>query len=121
MKKITILLTLMFALINLRAQTEKELIGKWKLVSWKKASGKEVDINKYFKTTEVYQVFNEGNKFESLVGDKITRGTWKLSDDNKTLTIISGIATVPFSVDLFTDKKRIISSSLMGVLEYDKQ
>ena len=108
-----------FFALNASAQTAAELIGKWKLVKWTK-NGNEKDIMKEFKTTEVYQVFDEDGKFISVVGDEERKSKWKLSDDNKKLTIRSGIITVPFSVDYFDAKKRVITTDAMGTLEYEK-
>jgi hypothetical protein len=76
----------MFLISSARAQTAKELIGKWKLISWT-MNGKPMDIQSVFKTKEVFQVFKEGNQFESIMGSQVTKGTWDLSADNKKLGI----------------------------------
>lgn len=115
------LLALAFCLIagSVNAQTANELIGKWKLVKWTK-KGKEKDILSEFKTDQVYQVFAEKNKFISINGDKQHKGKWKLSKDNKILTIRSGIFVINSRIDYFDTKKRVITSDELGTLEYEK-
>jgi len=105
--------------LSLQAQTEKELIGKWKLVKMTK-DGEEKDIKKEFKTDEVYQVFKEDHKFEGLNGDKSRSGKWSLSDDNKELKITISIVSVKFKIDYFDAKRRVITSGQTGTLEYNK-
>ena len=92
-----------------QGQSSNELIGKWKLVSWKNIDGSDKDIQGTFKTTEVYQVFKEGGEFESVTGDKINKGKWELSDDNKTMKLKIGITKAKFSVDYFDEKKRVMN------------
>lgn len=111
---------LLFVAVSLNAQTSTELIGKWKLVSWKTKKGKEKDIKDYFKTDQVFQVFKEDGKFESVIDDKIHNGKWKLSGDNKELTVESMLIPTTFSIDYFDSKKRIISTPQLGTLEYTK-
>lgn len=111
---------LLFVAVSLNAQTSTELIGKWKLVSWKTKKGKEKDIKDYFKTDQVFQVFKEDGKFESVIDDKIHNGKWKLSDDNKELIIETTLLTTKFSINYFDSKKRIIFTPQMGTLEYTK-
>lgn len=101
------------------SQTSTELIGKWKLVKWTQR-GKDKDITEYYKTDQVYQVFQENNRFQSIVGDKTHDGKWKLSKNNDELTIISGLFTIPFKIDYFDSKKRIITTDQLGTLEYQK-
>ncbi|MET6996644.1 lipocalin-like domain-containing protein [Chitinophaga defluvii] len=111
-----ILLTLLsFCMISLvsNAQTSKELIGKWKLV--KETKGGVV------KTPEdTYQIFMEDGVFKGVNGDNSRKGKWKLSDDNKELTIKISIISLTFDVEYFDAKKRIISNDKTGTLEYEK-
>lgn len=104
-----------FCLIGITsyAQTSKELIGKWKLVKETKNGVEKTPEN-------TYQVFLEGGKFEGINGDKSRNGKWKLSDDNKKLTVSISIISIPFTVDYFDAQKRIISSEQTGTLEYVK-
>lgn len=95
------------------AQTSKELIGKWKLV--KQTKDGEVKT-----PDETYQIFKEGGEFTGMTEGKSRNGKWKLSDDNKELKISISIISVKFSVDYFDAKKRVISSSQTGTLEYEK-
>lgn len=117
--KLLLIAALTFFVLNAKAQTATELIGKWKLVKWTK-NGKEKDIMTEFKTTEVYQVFQDDGRFISVIGEEERKSKWKLSADNKKLTIRSGIITVPFSIDYFDSKKRVITTDAMGTLEYEK-
>jgi hypothetical protein len=119
-KKIILLLIICFAAAPSHAQTAKELIGKWKLANWK-MQGKEMDIKSVFKTDEVYQVFKEGNEFVSIIGDKISNGTWELSADNTRLTIKAGGKTIVFTIDSFADGKRVITADKLGTSLYVKQ
>jgi len=58
--------------------------------------------------------------FNSVIGDKEPKGKWKLSKDNKMLTIRSGIFTVDFRIDYFDAKRRVITADQLGTLEYEK-
>jgi hypothetical protein len=104
-----------FCLISLAssAQTAKELIGKWKLVEETKDG-----VVKEPKGT--YQIFMEDGVFKGVNGDKSRNGKWRLSDDNKALTIKISIISLTFSVDYFDTKKRIITNEKTGTLEYEK-
>ena len=119
MKKLLFLIPVLFLAFSVSAQTSKELIGKWQLVKWTK-NGKDKDIVKAHKTDQVFQVFKEGGAFESVIGDKTHKGTWKLNKDNTSLTITASIAVVDFSIDYFDATKRIITSPMVGTLEYKK-
>ena len=102
------------------AQTAKDLIGKWQLVHWTSTNGKDKDIKDYFKTDQVFQVFYEDGHFESLNGNESHKGKWKLSPDNKELTITSTIIPVKFHVESFSDGKRITSYESLGTFEHKK-
>lgn len=118
MKKIIIAFIILVGL-SVNAQTSKELIGKWQLVKWTK-KGKEKNIQEYFKTDQVFQIFMENGEFNSLVGDESHKAKWKLSSDNKELTIIAILLPISFTIDYFDAQKRVISSPQMGTLEYKK-
>jgi hypothetical protein len=62
----------------------------------------------------------EGGKFQGIKVDNSRNGKWKLSADNKELTVRISIISVMFTVDYFDAKKRIISSDKTGTLEYEK-
>ncbi len=117
--KLLIVAACTFFAVNANAQTAAELVGKWKMVKWTKNS-KEKDITSEYKTDQVFQIFMADGSFISLVGSEERKSKWKLSDDGKKLTIRSGIITVPFSVDYFDAKKRVITTDAMGTLEYEK-
>lgn len=110
-----LLITFLFCVAGFvsHAQTSKELIGKWKLL--KETKGGVVRT-----PTDVYQVFIEGGEFQGINGNNSRKGKWKLSDDNKKLTIKISIISIAFNIDYFDTKKRIISSDKTGTLEYEK-
>lgn len=112
MKKLLVIVLVMFSL-SAFSQTSKELIGKWKLV--KQTKNGEVTSPK-----DTYQVFMEKGDFEGINGDKTRRGSWKLSKDNKTLTIGISVIKVKFNIIYFDATKRTISSPETGTLEYEK-
>ena len=118
MKKVFLILICLIGSL-VKAQTSKELIGKWQLVKWEK-KGKEKDIKDYFKTDQVFQVFRENGDFESLVGAESHKAKWKLSQDNSELTIIAVLLPIKFTIDYFDTTKRIITTPQMGTLEYKK-
>ncbi|MGX7666685.1 hypothetical protein [Flavobacterium pedocola] len=119
MKKILLLLVCLVGFTS-TAQTSKELIGKWKLVKWTQ-HGKEKDIKSTFKSDQVFQLFLANGEFQSIVGDEIHKSKWKLSKDNSELTIISTlIIPIKFHIDYFDTQKRVITSDIMGTLEYQK-
>jgi len=86
MKKFALLL-LLLSISNTFAQTVSEdIIGKWQLqtveIDGEKATAKEA-----FDTTNVFQVYSENNQFEGIVGDQNNKGTWEISDDQKSVYI----------------------------------
>lgn len=119
MKKIVLLALIALTSFSIRAQTSKELIGKWQLVKFTK-NGKNQDIKDKFKSDQVFQLFKEDNKFTGIVGDKSTNGKWKLSKENDALTVTVNLIPVKFEIDYFDSKKRIISNYQIGTLEYKK-
>ncbi len=118
MKK-AIFIFICFIGFSASSQTQKELLGKWQLVKWTK-KGKEKDLQDYYKTDQVFQVFKENGEFESLVGDEVHKAKWKLSKDNSELTIIAVILTVKFTIDYFDAEKRVITAPQVGTFEYKK-
>lgn len=113
MKRLSLLLLLIGAGLALKAQTAKELIGKWKLV-------KETKGGVVTQPENTYQVFEENGVFQGINGDKSRKGKWKLSADNKYLTIKISIVSLEFEVEYFDAKKRVISNDKTGTLEYEK-
>ncbi|GGF45708.1 lipocalin-like domain-containing protein [Echinicola rosea] len=88
-------------------------------MKWTK-KGKEQNIHSKFKTDEVYQIFEEENDFVSIVGNKKTKGSWKLSDEDQKLTVKVMMMKVNFVIEYMDDKKRVISNKKQGTLEYAK-
>lgn len=119
MRKIVFLLLISLAAFTVNAQTSKELIGKWQLVKLTK-KGKEKSLQDVYKTDQVFQVFSEDGKFQGIVGEKSAKGRWKLSKDNKVLTVTVDLIPVKFQIDYFDKDKRIISHEQLGTLEYKK-
>ena len=86
MKKCALIL-LLLSISNTFAQTVSEdIIGKWQLqtveIDGEKATAKEA-----FDTINVFQVYSENNQFEGIVGDQNNKGTWEISDDQKSVYI----------------------------------
>lgn len=117
----TLLLSLLFCTMGMtaNAQTAKELIGKWQLVRFTH-NGQEKDIKDFFKTDQVYQVFYEDGKFESLVGDEVHKGKWKMSKDNQHLTLTTTLIPIKLHIDLFQDGRRITSYESLWTFEHKK-
>lgn len=111
--KFLITLIICLACYSSHAQTAKELVGKWKLV-------KQTNNGIVSTPENTYQVFSEDGVFNGINGDKSRKGKWKLSADNKQLTIKISVVSIAFSVDYFDAKKRVISSNKTGILEYEK-
>ncbi|MGX5820177.1 hypothetical protein ACWKWU_18415 [Chitinophaga lutea] len=111
--KLLPLLLLCLASFAVKAQTSKELIGKWKLV-------KETKDGVVREPKDTYQVFEEGGVFQGINGDKSRKGSWKLSPDNTSLTIKISIISLTFKVEYFDAKRRVISNDKTGTLEYEK-
>ncbi|SHL61863.1 hypothetical protein SAMN05444266_104182 [Chitinophaga jiangningensis] len=113
MKQVALILSLCLAGFATKAQTAKELIGKWKLV-------KETKNGSVSTPKETYQVFEEGGVFQGIKEDKTRKGKWRLSSDNSELTISISVVSLKFSVDYFDAKRRVISNPQTGTLEYEK-
>jgi hypothetical protein len=120
MKKMLSLFALLLFVASASAQTSTELVGNWKLVKWTNRNGKVMDINDFYKTSDVYQVFDADGKFQSIVGEKTHKGKWNLSEDNKTLTISVMLIKEAFDITYFDAKKRVIKSQQLGTFEYEK-
>ncbi|MBL0740690.1 lipocalin family protein [Chryseolinea lacunae] len=112
--KLLIASLLFLGAVSVNAQTSKELIGKWKLVKETK-DGVDKEIK-----DDTYQVFFDDGKFEGIVGSKTSNGKWKLSDDNKVLTVKISIIKVKFTIEYFDAKRRVINNDMTGRLEYEK-
>jgi hypothetical protein len=89
------------------------LIGKWKLV-------KQTQNGQVTNPKDTYQEFMAGNIFEGTREGKSRKGTWKLSEDNKTLTIGVSVIKVKYDIIYFDATKRTISNPELGTLEYEK-
>lgn len=109
MKKIMPFLTALLMAAAAKAQTSRELIGKRQLVKLTQ-NGMEKDILQYFKSDKVYRAFTEDGKFQRKVGNKSSKGKWKLSKDNTQLTVTADLIPVKFSVDYFDNEKRLITN-----------
>ena len=105
--------------ISVGAQTSQELFGKWQLVKWVK-NGQEKDIQAYFKTDQVYQIFRDDKTFESLVGGESHRGKWHFSKDNTELTMTSALLPVTFKIQSFDKERRVMTYPDLGTFTYLK-
>lgn len=102
-----------------KAQTWQELFGKRQLVKWVK-NGKEKDINSYFKTNQVYQVFKDDRTYESIIAGDVHTGKWHFSNDNTELTLTSSLIPIKFRIDYFDKDKRIMTYKDLGTFTYVK-
>lgn len=115
-----VFLTLMLAVfIGVSGQTSQELFGKWQLVKWMK-NGQEKDIQAYFKTDQVLQIFHDDLTFESLVAGESHKGKWHFSKDNTELTITSALLPVTFRIDSFDKDRRVMTYKDLGTFTYLK-
>ena len=81
------LLLLLLSISNTFAQTVSEdILGKWQLQSLE-VDGDKATAKETFNTTNVFQLYSENNIFQSTVDDKINKGTWEISDDQKAVHI----------------------------------
>lgn len=108
-----------FIYMNASGQTAQELFGKWQLVKWVK-NGKEKDIQKFFKTDQVFQIFYDDKTFESEVGGEIHKGKWHFSNDNTELNITTTLIPIKFKVDYFDKQRRVMTYKDLGTFTYLK-
>lgn len=86
MKKFALILFLL-SISNTFAQTASEdILGKWQLQSLE-IDGYPSTPKESFNTSEVFQVYSENHQFEGIVGDDRNKGTWKISEDQKSVNI----------------------------------
>ena len=86
MKKCALIL-LLLSISNTFAQTVSEdILGQWQLQTLQVDTDK-ITAKEAFETNNVFQIYSENNQFEGIVGDKINKGTWELSDDQKSVYI----------------------------------
>jgi hypothetical protein len=86
MKK-CILILLLLSISNTFAQTVSEdIFGQWQLQTLQVDNGK-LTAKEAFETNNVFQIYSENNQFEGIVGEKNNKGTWKISDDQKSVYI----------------------------------
>lgn len=105
--------------IGVSGQTSQELFGKWQLVKWVK-NGQEKDIQSYFKTDQVFQIFHDDRTFESLVAGESHKGKWHFSKDNTELTMTSALLPVTFRIDSFDKDRRVMTYKDLGTFTYLK-
>lgn len=98
-----------------KAQTSKELIGKWQLTEVKH-NGKSQEMQSIFGTDQVFQIFKQDNSFEGIVGSKTMKGKWQLTKDNDTqvLEVSDGNNATKFKIEQFDAEKRAISLNNNG-------
>lgn len=109
MKKYIVMVCLSLAGI-FKAQTAKELVGKWQLVETV-INDQTQDIKSIFGSDKVFQTFSQDFGFEATIGKSTNKGKWELAkDDNEQiLNITVGKNTTRFKVDYFDKTKRTIS------------
>lgn len=119
MKNLITLILFFSATTLLYSQTSQELFGKWQLVKWVQ-NGKEKDINKSFKTDQVFQVFHDDRTYESINGAEVHKGKWHFSKDNTELTLTTSLIPFKFRIDYFDKDKRIMTYKDLGTFTYIK-
>ncbi|MEJ5048216.1 hypothetical protein WH221_00070 [Chryseobacterium culicis] len=109
MKKYIVMVCLSLAGI-FKAQTAKELVGKWQLVETV-VNNQPQDIKSLFGSDKVFQNFNPDFSFEATIGNDVNKGKWELTKDNdgQILNLTIGKNTTHFKVDYFDENKRTIS------------
>lgn len=93
-----------------KAQTSKELIGKWQLVETQ-INSQPQDIKSTFGSDVVFQDFKQDSSFEAIIGKKSNKGKWELTKekDVQILNITIGKNITKFKIDYFDENKRTIS------------
>ena len=114
------LVTLLLVLCSFAgySQASKDLIGKWQLVKLTK-NGTEKSIKEQFKSDLVYQVFEEDGKFKGIIAEDSMNGKWKLSKDDKILTVTVKMIPVKFNLEYIDANKRIIYHKQLGFLTHN--
>lgn len=109
MKKYIVMVCLSLAGI-FKAQTAKELVGKWQLVETV-INNQPQDMKSIFGSDQIFQTFSQDFGFEATIGKSTNKGKWELTKDNneQILNITVGKNTTRFKVDYFDQNKRTIS------------
>lgn len=99
-----------------KAQTSKELIGKWQLVEFL-YDNKPQDLKAIYGTDQVFQNFKEDSSFEGTAGKESAKGKWELTNENgeQVLKVTVKENTTAFKVDYFDANKRTISFINKGI------
>ncbi|AOR29363.1 hypothetical protein FORMB_23450 [Formosa sp. Hel1_33_131] len=86
MKK-CIFILFFLSISNTFAQTVSEdILGQWQLQTLQVDNDK-ITAKEAFETNNVFQIYSENNQFEGIVGEKNNKGTWELSDNQKSVYI----------------------------------
>jgi hypothetical protein len=86
MKKYAFILFLL-SISNTFLQTVSlDIVGKWQLQILE-LDGDQVSAKEAFDTNNIFQIYSANNQFQSIVDDKINKGTWRISEDQKSVII----------------------------------
>lgn len=86
MKKYAFILFLL-SISNTFSQTvSQDIVGKWQLQIIE-LDGDQVSAKEAFDTKNIFQIYSANNQFQSIVDDKINKGTWRISEDQKSVII----------------------------------
>ncbi|NMH27902.1 lipocalin-like domain-containing protein [Flavobacterium silvaticum] len=112
-------IALFFIAASASAQSAKEIVGQWRLVSGTDASGKALDVKAMHKSENVFNKFKEDGTYMHVAGAKVETGTWSLSPDNKKLTVSINGKTTEWTFVSFGDDKATITGN-PGTMNYVK-
>ena len=112
MKKVMLFAVMaMFFSISASAQSSKEIVGQWRLVSGTDASGKALDVKGMHKSENVFNVFKEGGTYMHVAGSKVETGTWTYTDATKELSVKVNDKTNVMKFTSFAGDKATVTGS----------
>lgn len=111
MKKMIFLLAFALFGVMASAQTQKDIVGQWRLVSGVDASGKALDVAKMHKSENVFNVFKDGGTYMHVAGAKVETGTWAYAPDAKKLSVTLNGKTTDWTFVSFGDDKATVKGS----------
>lgn len=111
MKKFILLVVFAFMGTIASAQTSKDIVGKWRLVSGKDTAGKEIDVKAMHKSDNVFNVFKDGGTYMHVSGSKVDTGTWTLDAAKKEITVSVNGKTNMWKVDAFSKDAVTVTGS----------
>jgi len=122
MKQLSVILIGLFSILIISSCTKspaENIVGEWKITDIKTTSEIPEDQLEAYKEAldgmkaSSKMIYNADGTYEKTISEMTTKGTWKISEDGKTLTEKSedGI-TESVSISELTDKKFVSHSKL---------